>query len=141
VSPLDRLILETEISRLVTHYALLNDQANFDALASLFTAEGVLTRPSGGEPIVGREAILAAFKARPPRISRHVISNILVDVVSATHAHCRSTLLLYSAPPAELPTKAASPALLGGFEDRLVKHNNQWLFAERRGWLDLKVET
>jgi hypothetical protein len=37
--------------------------------------------------------------------------------------------------------KASQPALLGGFEDRLVSRNGAWLFAERRGWLDLKVES
>ena len=49
--------------------------------------------------------------------------------------------VLFSAQPGELPTRAAQPALLGGFEDRLVKHDGGWLFTERRGWLDLKVES
>ncbi len=140
MSPLERLIAEAEITRLVTRYAVLNDEADFDGAAALFTEDGTLTRPSGGEPIRGRAAILAAYKARPPRISRHIISNVLVDVTSATEARCRSTMLLFTAPPGELPAKASQPALLGGFEDRLVKQGDTWLFAERRGWLDLKVE-
>jgi SnoaL-like domain len=140
LSPLDRLLAESEIARLVTRYAVLNDQADFEGAAMLFTEDGVLTRPSGGEPIRGRAAILAAYQSRPPRISRHIISNVLVDVVSSTEARCRSTMLLYAAPPGTLPAKASQPALLGGFEDQLVKRGGSWLFAERRGWLDLKVE-
>jgi uncharacterized protein (TIGR02246 family) len=141
MSPIERLLAEAAIARVVTRYALLNDESDFDAVAALFTEDGVLTRPSGGAPIRGRSAILSAFKARPPRTSRHVIANIVVDVASDAEARCRSTILLYTAPAGDLPARAASPALLGGFEDRLVKRNDGWLFAERRGWLDLKVES
>jgi hypothetical protein len=140
MDPLERLLAEAEIARAVTRYAVLNDEGDFDGVAALFTEDGVLTRPSGGEPIRGRAAILAAFKARPPRISRHVITNIMVELGSEHEARCRSTMLLYSAPPGDLPAKASHPALLGGFADRLVQENGAWLFAERRGWLDLKLE-
>jgi ketosteroid isomerase-like protein len=140
MNPLERLLAEADITRVVTRYALLNDDCDFDAVAALFTQDGVLRRPSGGEPIRGRAAILEAFRARPPRTSRHVISNVLVDLQSAGEAICRSTMLLYSAPPGELPAKALHPALLGGFEDRLVQQGAAWLFAERRGWLDLRLE-
>jgi hypothetical protein len=135
------LLAEAEISRVVTRYAVLNDEGDFAAVAALFAEDGVLRRPSGGDPTVGRAAILAAFEARPPRISRHIITNILVDFESERLARCRSTMLLYSAPPGDLPAQALPPALLGGFEDRLVKQHDTWLFAERRGWLDLKVES
>jgi uncharacterized protein (TIGR02246 family) len=140
MTPVERLLAEAAIARVVTRYAVLNDQGDFDEVAALFTEDGVLTRPSGGEPIRGRAAILAAYKARPPRISRHVIANILVEFVSENEARCRSAMLLYSAPAGDLPAKASHPALLGGFEDRLVNQRGAWLFAERRGWLDLKLE-
>jgi uncharacterized protein (TIGR02246 family) len=137
MTPIERLLAEAEISRLVTRYAVLNDEGDFDALAQMFTEDGVFVRPSGGDPIVGRRQILAAYKARPPRISRHVISNILIDVRSPTEAECRSTMLLYTAAPGE--TKTQQPTLLGGSKDRLVAVGGAWLFAERRGWLDLAV--
>jgi uncharacterized protein (TIGR02246 family) len=65
MTPVERLIIEAEIARLVTRYAVLNDEANFEATAALFTEDGVLIRPSGGDPSRGRSAILAAFQARP----------------------------------------------------------------------------
>jgi uncharacterized protein (TIGR02246 family) len=140
MNPIERLLAEAEIARVVTRYATLNDDGDYDAVAALFTEDGVLVRPSGGHAIVGRAAILDSYKARPPRISRHIIANILVDVLSDTGAQCRSTMVLYSAPPGDLPAVAAPPALLGGFKDRLVRVDGEWLFAERRGWLDLKIE-
>ncbi|NWG52618.1 MAG: nuclear transport factor 2 family protein [Hydrogenophilaceae bacterium] len=132
-----RLLAEAEIARLVLRYAALNDAGDYEALAALFTADGVFIRPSGGEPVVGRAAILASYKARAPRISRHLVSNILADVSSSESARCTSAILLYSAAPGA--QAAASPALLGGFADKLVRVNGAWLFAERRGWIDLKI--
>jgi uncharacterized protein (TIGR02246 family) len=139
MDPVLRLLAESEITRLVTEYAVLNDAGEFDRVAALFTEDGVLTRPSGGAPIRGRDAILEAFRARPPRISRHVIANVLVDVKSLEEASCRSTLLLFSAPPGSLPATALEPVLVGGFDDRLAKRDGKWCFAERRGWLDLRL--
>src|SRR5215470_13509773 len=105
MSPIERLLAEAEITRLVTRYAILNDEGDFDALAQLFTEDGVFVRPSGGDPIVGRGQILASYKARPTRLSRHVIANILVDVRCATEADCRSTMVLYLASPGETATQ------------------------------------
>jgi ketosteroid isomerase-like protein len=137
--PIERLLAEAEITRLVTRSAILSDEGDFDALAAMFTEDGVYLRPSGGEPIIGRAQILASYKARPPRFSRHVVANVLADVASASEARCRSTMLLFTGEAGAPPAKAAQPALLGGFADRLVLQDGKWLFAERRGWLDLKI--
>jgi hypothetical protein len=86
---------------------------------------------------VGRAAILASFASRPPRKSCHLITNIVVDLLSETEARSRCTLLLYAAPAGE--SNAASPALIGGFRDTLVRTADGWRFSERVGFLDLKV--
>ncbi len=87
--------------------------------------------------MVGRDTIRASFESRPARKSCHLITNILVDVVSADEAHARSTLMLYTAPAGG--SEAVPPALIGGFNDRLVRTADGWKFAERAGFLDLKV--
>ncbi len=140
MSPLDRLFAEHQIADLVTRYATLNDDGDYDGLAALFTEDARFVRPSGGDPIVGRAAIRASYEGRPPRISRHLITNILVDLVSDTEAAARSTIVLYTAPPGALPADANKPALLGGFRDRLVKTPDGWRFAAREGYLDLKID-
>ncbi len=138
MTPLDRLLAEHDIARLVTRFALLNDQADWDAVAAMFTADGRFIRPAGGEPVVGREAIRASFASRPPRVSRHLITNILVDIGSADEATSQCAMLLYTAPAGE--TSAASPALVGGFRDKLIRTADGWRFTERAGFLDLKVD-
>ncbi len=138
MTPLDRLLAEHEIARLITRFALLNDTGDWEAVAATFTADGRFVRPAGGEPVVGRDAILSSFASRPPRKSCHLISNILVDLASMDEATARCSMLLYTAPAGE--AAASSPALTGGFRDRLARTANGWRFVERVGFLDLKVD-
>jgi uncharacterized protein (TIGR02246 family) len=137
MAPLERALAEAEIARLITRYAVLNDEGDFDALAALFMDDGIFVRPSGGDPIVGRANILTSYKARPPRRTRHIISNILVEVRSPSEAEARSTMLLYAVAPGE--TRTTQAPLLGGSRDRVVCVDGTWLFAERRGWLDFQI--
>jgi hypothetical protein len=138
VRPLERLLAEREITRLVMQYALLNDESDWAAVAATFTEDGRLVRPSGGDTVFGREAIRTSYESRPPRTSRHLITSIFVDVLSADEAACRSAMLLYTAPVGEMA--ASSPALIGGFRDRLVRVAEGWRFSERIGFLDLRIE-
>jgi hypothetical protein len=124
----ERRAIEWECARLINLYALLNDETRWEEVAALYAADGVMTRPTApDDPIVGREAILAAFKARPPRTTRHICSNVVIDVESPTDARGRSAMLLFTA--------ADKPPLVGGFEDRFVLTEDGWRFAERRGTL------
>ena len=141
MTPEARRAIEWDVSRLINQYVNLNDAAEWEAVAALYTEDGSLRRPSGGEPVRGREAILAAFVARPPRAQRHVIANTVVDVVSETEATAFSVIVLYMGDAAEdggLPSKAANSPLIGTFTDRVVLTNSGWRFAERLGALDFR---
>ncbi|QNA84182.1 nuclear transport factor 2 family protein [Sphingomonas sp. So64.6b] len=121
----ERRAIEGECARLVNRYANLNDAGDWDAVAALYAADGSMTRPTApDQPIVGREAILAAFLARPSRTTRHICANIVIDVESPTMARGESAMLLF--------TGAAAP-LVGSFHDRFVLTTDGWRFAERRG--------
>jgi len=139
MTPIDRMLAEHEIVRLVTRYAMLNDDGDFAGVAALYVEDGRMARPSGGEPIVGRDAILQSFLARPPRTARHIITSILPEIVSDTEATCRSTMLLHAGAAGDLPAKAKGPALLGGFRDRLVRTPDGWRFVERTGTVDMTI--
>ncbi len=138
MTPIDRLLAEHEISRLITRFALLNDAGDWAAVAATFTADGRFVRPAGGDAIVGRDDILASFTSRPPRKSCHLITNIVVDIANANEASARCSMLLYTAPAGD--AAAASPALIGGFRDKLIHTPDGWRFAERAGFLDFKVD-
>ena len=119
--------IEWDCARLIAHYANLNDAARWSVLAALFAPDGRMARPSAPDMwIEGREAILAAFLSRPARTTRHVCSNIVVDVISDDEATAESAILMF--------TGAAAP-LVGSFLDRFRYTSEGWRFAERRGIL------
>ncbi len=136
----ERQSIEWACARLINLYTLLNDAADWDGVANLYDVDGRMARPSApAKPIVGRDTILATFKSRPPRAARHVVSNIVVDVVSPTEATAMSVLVLYQGeanPEGGLPIRDPKGPLVGYYKDRLVKTGEGWRFAERVGGLD-----
>lgn len=122
------LIDEAAITRMIHDYAAWNDAGDWDAVAALYVSEGRVSRPVAPDEFVeGRDAILAAFKARPPRTTRHICANIRVDVAGDA-ATASSQILLFTA--------AGQPPLVGSYADRLVRTPEGWRFVERRGSLD-----
>lgn len=127
MTPDTRRAIEADCARLVALYANLNDAARWAELAALYAPDGRMARPTAPDDwIIGREAILAAFTARPPRTTRHVCSNIVIDVADADHAVGESAMLLF--------TGEGAPKV-GSFHDRFVRIDGVWRFAERRGTL------
>ena len=134
----ERRAIEADCERLIKHYVNLNDAQDWPAVAALYTEDAVFRRPSGGDAIVGREAILVSLLARPPRVQRHVIANVVVDVEDEDHARAFSVIVLYQGDPLPegLPAMSASSPLVGTFADQLVRTRDGWRFAERLGALD-----
>jgi len=125
VSPDERRAIEWDCARLVALYANLNDAAHWADLAALYAEDGIMTRPSAPDiEIRGHTAILAAFRARPPRLTRHVCSNVVIDVEDADHARGTSAMVLYT---------GTTPPAVGWFHDRFIRTTAGWRFSERRG--------
>ncbi len=123
----ERRAIEADCARLIAHYANCNDAALWDKVVALYAEDGVMIRPTAPDaPLEGRAAILAAFKGRPPRKTRHVCSNVVIEVLSATEASGESAMILFQ--PDGAP-------LAGSFHDRFVLTTDGWRFAERRGSL------
>lgn len=123
----ERLAIEWQCSRLIALYANLNDAAQWKELADLYTEDGVMARPSQPDTLIsGRGTILAAFINRPARATRHVCSNMVIDVESPTSARGHSAMVLF---------QPGSPPLAGSFRDRFELTGSGWRFAERLGSL------
>jgi hypothetical protein len=128
MTPDERRAIEWECTRLINLYANLNDQARWEEVVALYAPDGLMTRPTAPDaPVVGREALLASFRARPPRTSQHICANIVVEVESATAASAYSVILLF--------TSKDGPPLVGSYRDRFVLTGEGWRFSERRGGL------
>lgn len=123
----ERLAAEWDCAKLIALYANLNDEARWDEVAALYTEGGSMTRPTAPDaPIIGREAILAAFKSRPPRKTRHVCSNVVITLEGPASASGVSAMILFT---------ENGPPLAGSFNDRFELTAEGWRFSERRGTL------
>ena len=131
------------IAELIVRYASLNDAGDWDAVAALYTEDGRMSRPTSPDDfIVGRAAILAGFRSRPPRASRHFVANILITLEGDTRARASSQILLFTGAAADdggLPIQSAAPPLIGSYDDTLVKTEDGWRFTQRRGRLDFRA--
>lgn len=129
VDALATLLAERACERLVLDYAAFNDAGDWEAVAGLYVSYGRMSRPTAPDDFIeGQDAILAAFKARPPRSTRHICANIRVTLKDAATAHVASQILLL--------TTADQAPLVGSYADICVLRPDGWRFAERRGSLD-----
>ena len=136
-----RRAVEADVTRLIHEYTWANDAQDWETCARLYTEDAVFRRPSGGDPVIGRAAILESFLARKPRAQRHAIANVLVDVEGPATARAKSVIVLYMGDAADdggLPVQDAKSPLIGTFTDRCVLTPEGWRFAERVGGLDFR---
>jgi ketosteroid isomerase-like protein len=141
LSSIERAAIAWECERLIHLYAMLNDAGDFEAMAEMFTDDGLFARPSQADVLIrGKAAILAAYSSRPPRFTRHLITSVVVTVEDADNACAHSYLTLHTGQAGEGLPRPAEPAyLIGDFKDRLVRSKDVWKFSDRRGSLALKV--
>jgi hypothetical protein len=126
--------------RLILKFARLNDAGEHQALAAMFTETGTFARPADPDNFVqGRDAIFAFFRDRPARRTRHIMTNILVEVESEERARAHSLVTLFMG-PGNSEALQCDAVLVGDFHDHLEKIGDRWLFAERRGNLTFKSE-
>lgn len=117
------------IEKLIVRYAALNDAGDWEGVADLYEDDGRMSRPTAPDEFIeGRDAILAAFKARPARQSRHIVANVLAEKIDMLNATATSQILLFTA--------ADQTPMVGTYSDTLKKSLKGWRFAERRGSLD-----
>lgn len=139
----ERRAIEWDCTRLISLYANRTDRRAWEEVAALYTEDGLMARPTApDDPIIGRQALLTAFRARPPRVTRHVCADIVVTVESARAASAESVVLIFTGEPdpaGGLPSRDAGPPMVGEFHDRLVLTNEGWRFSERRGRLSFSL--
>jgi ketosteroid isomerase-like protein len=115
------------IKRLIIDYAAHNDAGDWDVVAALYVPEGRMSRPTAPDDFIeGPVAILAAFKSRPARTTRHICANIRVNV-DGDRATATSQILLF--------TGHEAPKV-GSYADKFTRTADGWRFVERRGSLD-----
>jgi ketosteroid isomerase-like protein len=126
---------ERACERLIVAYTHLIDFGEAARVAELFTEDGVWE--SAEATMRSRDEIAAGFARRQDntgRRSRHVCTNVAVDLISATEAAGVCYFTLYRAdgvdPAAVAPLEG--PAIVGEYHDRFVRTDDGWRIAHRR---------
>ena len=131
---LTRISIERACGRLPLLFAKYADNGDHAALAQLFTEDCEFARPlQPAYPFYGRAAVQGVFRDRPPILVRHIVSNVLVDVISPTEARGSNYLAMLSSHASTEPPQEAGALYVGGFEDHYVKTAEGWQFKSRYG--------
>jgi len=136
---IDRQHIEQACAKVITLFSNYNDRQDYQSLSDLFTEDGSFARPTDPDNYVhGRANILAAFQARPKdRITRHVISNIIIDVIDDKSAKGVCYATLFHAPadasPATFGVQANPSQLIGEFYIDLALTDDGWKIAKQTG--------
>jgi SnoaL-like protein len=116
------LAIERACERLILDFAYFSDHRKYESLGALFTVDGTMTRPSG-VILAGRDAIVTSYQATPAdRVTRHVCTNIRIDVESADRARATTYAVVYS--------NNGNPRV-GEFEDEFRRTAEGWRIVSR----------
>ena len=100
IHPEHLLRCEHECTRLCHDFAWTVDAVQYRAFVALFTPDGVFER--AGQASRGADYILMFLDTRPlNRMTRHVCSNIRIDMTGPDTAKGTSTALMFQAPMAQ----------------------------------------
>lgn len=136
--PEHRMLIEHECGKLPYLFAKYADNGDHAALANLFTPDCSFARPFQPEyPFHGRDRVQAIFRDRPPILVRHIVTNVLVEVISETQAKGTNYLAMLSSHASTQPPQEAGGLYVGGFEDEYVLDDGKWRFAKRAGMVAL----
>lgn len=143
LSAAERIEIERACERIVLAYSRALDLGDMSAAADFFAENGSLARPMAPDVVVqGRETIRAALLTRPKTLlTKHLATNVMIDVESRDAARGLSYLTMISTtPPADTkpPYVSQGPIYFGEFKDRFVREKGVWRFLERRGSIQMK---
>jgi SnoaL-like domain len=137
VNELDRMLAERACERLIVEYCRLVDFGQAGRIADLFTADGTWTGVD--LQLNGREEIRQWFERREGlsrRVSRHVCTNVGVDVISPEEAESVCYLVNFRHDRRDgddrTPVPAEVPKFVGECRDRFRRTDDGWRFSARQ---------
>jgi hypothetical protein len=134
---LERLLAERACERLIVEYCRRVDFGHAARIAELFCEDG--SWEGVDLLLTGRDEIHAWFAKREGvtrRVSRHVCTNVAIDLVSPDEATSLCYMINYRHDRREgdrsLPVPAEVPKFVGELHDRFRRTPDGWQFASRR---------
>lgn len=142
----ERIEIERACERVIHAYSRALDLGDMSAAADFFAERAVFYRPMAPDKAIeGRENIRAALLTRPKTLlTKHLASNVMIDVLSCDEARGLSYLTMISTTPAGdavAPYVSNGPLYFGECSDRFVREGGEWKILERRGSIQMKFFT
>jgi ketosteroid isomerase-like protein len=128
---LQRLAIEAECTRLVNRFSWSVDAMDYDAVVALFVPDCTFSRADVAYQ--GHAGLRTSLNSRPrDRVTRHVCSNIVIDVEDADHAAGRAYCVVYGhcgtlQPGEEAPLGAPDSLIL--YQGKFVRTADGWRIA------------
>ncbi|MFJ6775058.1 nuclear transport factor 2 family protein [Kitasatospora sp. NPDC091257] len=143
IAPIDQMLAERACERIIVDFIHRLDLGEPSSVAELFTPDGIWQWPYGDRRIEGRDALRAYFASRPSdRLSRRLMTNILVTVESTTTARAVSYLTTYRVDGYDGGMiEPRLPANVGHYEDTFRNLDGNWLLATRTVFLPFGADT
>lgn len=140
MTDIERLLIERACERLMTEYTHLIDHGKASRVCELFSEDGVFHSPNA--IMTGRAEIEAGFMRREKashRRSRHVCTNVLIDVIDKDNATGVVYLTLHRHDDRERPDRVRPsevPEIVGEYRDTFVRTVDGWRFSRREIGVD-----
>jgi hypothetical protein len=132
VAPLSaaRIADRVAIEDLLATYLYRLDHGQTEKIAELFASDGVMDVENVG-PLKGPAAIGDYYAKRSKtRVTRHVMTNLYIEFVDATHARTTHTLLYFMGEGAgPFP---ATPGGVADYANMLEKRGGRWVITYRK---------
>jgi uncharacterized protein (TIGR02246 family) len=135
---LTRLLAERACEQLIYSYARFVDSGEAGRVADLFTEDGVWTG-ANGQSLNGQGQVRAAFQGRQAltrRLSRHVMTNVQIDLHSETEATGIAYLINFRhdgpGDTVEKPGPARHPKFVGDYHLTFRRVDGRWRIATLR---------
>jgi SnoaL-like domain len=130
---IERLLIERDCTRLSVDYGRFVDFGQAARVADLFTEDGICELSAGR--FEGIEQIRAFFEKRQAQaevVSRHIMTNIAIDVHGADHASGLVYLTFYRVLwKGDKPAPLGLPSYIGSYADEYRRTSAGWRFASR----------
>ncbi len=127
--------IRRECERVFMEIAWLTDHGPQHAIAQIFADDGELDRD--GTVLRGRAALLDLYAKRPASLmTRHLVSNVIVSLLSNERAVCQAYATVYRFRTADgsipvPPVTCDGPESIVEYEDQMVRTNEGWKVGRR----------
>lgn len=129
---LERMQAEHACARLCTAFHVYIDSYQHEKIPPLFAEDAVFHHMTSGV-LRGREEFAAYLDTKSTwPVVRHVITNVLIDVIDSENATGTAYLTVFYAEPTATPAVLEPPIILVTYEDRFRRTAEGWKFSERR---------